>query len=148
MLEFEIAAIYYFIASVVTATPYFEEVPEDFLTPCIFYPTPEPDASLYSTGAFATRFVMYIKFMDHDTLSAYNMAAAVLKAVMEKRNKIPLIDEMGKLTGKHFRVNAPKVKKIEQGVYQMELSWSRYTRYEAVDIHRAQNIFINGAPIS
>lgn len=148
MLEFEIAAIYYFIAGVVTATPYFEEVPKDLLTPCIFYPTPEPDASLYSTGAFATRFVMYIKFMDHDTMSAYNMAAAALKAVMKKRNKIPIIDETGEPTGKHFRVNEPKVKKIEQGVYQMELSWNRYTRYEAADIQRAQDIFINGAPIS
>ena len=40
MLEFEIAAIYYFVAGIITAQPYFEEVPLDMLTPCVFYPTP------------------------------------------------------------------------------------------------------------
>jgi len=90
---------------------------------------------------------MYVKFMDRDTLAAYHMAAAALNAVMANRNKIPVRDKKGRLTGGHFRVDMPKLRKIEQGVYQMELSWSRYTRYEAEDIRKAQGIFMNGAPI-
>ena len=36
MLEYEIAAIYYFVAGIITAQPYFEEVPLDMLIPCVF----------------------------------------------------------------------------------------------------------------
>lgn len=67
MLEFEIAAIYYFVAGIITAQPYFEEVPLDMLTPCVFYPTPSSTAAELSTNAYKTEFAMYIKFMDHDT---------------------------------------------------------------------------------
>lgn len=147
MLEFEIAAMYYFVAGVIDATPYFEEVQEELLTPCVFYPTPNPSALAFSTGAFATQFVMYVKFMDVSTMEAYIMAEAVLKAIMENRNKIPLMDENGNQTGKHYKVNMPRVKKIENGVYQMDISWNRYTRYDARVVTRAQEIFINGLPI-
>ena len=54
MLEYEIAAIYYFVASVVSVHPYFEEVPEDLLVPCVFYPTPEQDTQAYSVSTYAT----------------------------------------------------------------------------------------------
>lgn len=71
MLEFEIAAIYYFVASLVTAKAYFEEVPEDLETPCVFYPTPNPDTFGFSLNAYTTEFVMYIKFICHSTMEAY-----------------------------------------------------------------------------
>ena len=45
MLEYEIAAIYYFVAGIITAQAYFEEVPLDMVIPCVFYPTPTPAAS-------------------------------------------------------------------------------------------------------
>nr|WP_300663100.1 hypothetical protein [uncultured Acetatifactor sp.] len=147
MLEFEIAAIYYFVAGIITAQPYFEEVPLDMLTPCVFYPTPSSTAAELSTNAYKTEFAMYIKFMDHDTLAAYGLAERVLPAIMGKRRKIPLVDEAGKQTGKHFRVNMPKLKRIENGVYQMELSWDRHTRYDAREVALARDIFMNGLPI-
>ena len=117
------------------------------LTPCVFYPTPSSTAAELSTNAYKTEFAMYIKFMDHDTLAAYGLAERVLQAIMGKRRKIPLVDEAGKQTGKHFRVNMPKLKRIENGVYQMELSWDRHTRYDAREVALARDIFMNGLPI-
>lgn len=147
MLEFEIAAIYYYVADIITAQPYFEEVPLDMQIPCVFYPTPTPEASGFSTNAYMIEFAMYIKFIDHSTMGAYEMGERVLQAIMENRRKVPLVDETGKRTGKNFRVNMPKLKKIEIGVYQMELSWKRHTRYDAMEVALAREIFINGIPI-
>ena len=90
---------------------------------------------------------MYVKFMDHDTLAAYEMGERVLQAIMGNRRKVPLVDETGRQTGKHFRVNMPKLKRIENGVYQMELSWDRHTRYDTREAVLARDIFINGLPI-
>ena len=147
MLEFEIAAIYYFVAGIITAQPYFEEVPLDMLPPCVFYPTPSPTAAGLSTNAYKTEFAMYVKFMDHDTLAAYEMGERVLQAIMGNRRKVPLVDADGKQTGKHFRVNMPKLKRIENGVYQMELSWDRHTRCAAGEVALARGIFMNGLPV-
>ena len=144
MLEYEIAAIYYFVAGIITAQPYFEEVPLDMLIPCVFYPTPSPAASGFSVNAYMTEFVMYIKFIDHSTMAAYEMG---LQAIMGKRRKVPLVDGSGKQTGRSFRVNMPKLKKVENGVYQMELSWNRHTRYNAKEVTLARDIFMNGLPI-
>ena len=147
MLEFEIAAVYYYVARLITAQAYFEEVPEDLETPCVFYPAPNPDAFGFSLNAYATEFAMYIKFMDHTTLEAYELGEKVLQAIMKGRRKIPLVDGKGNLTGKSFRVNAPKLKRVDSGVYQMELSWTRYTRYTEKEVTKARDIYMNGSLI-
>lgn len=147
MLECEIAAIYYFVAGIITAQPYFEEMPLDMLIPCVFYPTPAPTAAGFSVNAYMTEFSIYVKFMNHTTMAAYEMGENVLQEIMRNRRKVPLVDKEGKRTGRNLRVNMPKLKKIESGVYQMELSWNRHTRYDAKEVTLARDIFLNGLPI-
>ena len=144
MLEFEIAAIYYFVDKQIKVKPYFEEIPMDFMVPCVFYPTPNPEAFGFSTNAYGTEFVMYVKFMARSTMDAYENGEKVLQAIMKHRRKIPLVDEKGKETGKQFQINMPKLKKIESGVYQMEISWKRYSRYEENAAVMAREFFMNG----
>ena len=148
MLEYEVAAIYYFIAGTLKATPYFKEVPKDFMVPCVFYPTPEQTGGVFSVSKYKTDFVMYIKFMAKDTLEAYSMASKVLQELMKNKRKVPLVDETGKKTGKNFQINNPVARKVDTGVYQMEVSWKRYTSYNANVVTKAQEFFFNGTPVS
>ena len=148
MLEFELAAIYYFIAKVINAHPYFEEVPMNFLTPCVFYPTPDFDGSNFSLSTYSTDFVVYVKFMDAKTDEACMMASTVLQEIMRCRKKIPLVDENSKYTGKNFNVKNAIAKKIDSGVYQMEISWTRYTRYNSEAVTLAKEFFFNGNPVT
>lgn len=148
MLEFEIAALYYFIMSLIEANPYFDEVPEDVLTPCVFFPSPEADGDTFSTSAYGTDFVLYIKFMDSDTSRASIMASQVLQGILGNKKKIPLRDEKGKLTGKNFKVKKASARKIDVGVYQMEITWTRYSRYNAKAVTLAKEFFMNGEPMN
>lgn len=148
MLEYEITAIYYFIAERITATAYFEEVPENLMIPCVFYPTPEQNGGVFSASKYKTDFVMYIKFMAESTFKAYEMANAVQQSLMKKRRKVPLVNETGTKTGKNFQINNPVVRKVDNGVYQMEVSWKRYTPYETKQITKAKEFFMNGIPLS
>lgn len=147
MLEHEIAAIYYLIASVVNATHYFEEIPEDMLIPCVFYPTPEPSGMGYSLSTYVTEFVIYVMFMDSTTMGAYEMASRALQAMMKQKNKIQLVNDQGNVSGKNFRINYPVVKKIDSCVYQIEISWKRYTSYNQEIATSAKEIFFNSKPI-
>jgi len=148
MLEYEIAAIYYFIDGTITAKPYFEEVPKDLMVPCVFYPTPEQRGGVFSVSKYTTDFVMYVKFMAESTLEAYNMANNVMQSLMKNKRKVPLVDENGKRTGKNFQLNNPVVKKVDNGVYQMEVSWKRYSSYNANAMTLAREFFFNGTPVS
>ena len=148
MLEYEIAAIYYFIDSTIKATSYFKEVPHNFMVPCVFYPTPEQSGGVFSVSKYKTDFVMYIKFMAKDTLEAYSMASKVMQELMKNKRKVPLVDEKGKSIRKNFQINNPVIRKVDNGVYQMEVSWKRYTSYNANIVAKAQEFFFNGVPVS
>lgn len=52
MLEFEIAALYYFVAGILNLPAYFDEVPEDMEIPCVFYPSPHQKSGDFSTNTF------------------------------------------------------------------------------------------------
>ena len=80
-------------------------------------------------------------------MKAYAMAGLVLQAMTERRNKIPLVDENGKQTGKHFQLNMPEISKVDAGVYEMKVSWKRYTRYAEDAVILARRFFANGTPI-
>lgn len=144
MLEFEIAAIYYFVAKQIKAKPYLGEVPIDFMVPCVIYPTPSSDPFAFSNNAYGVKFSMYVDFIARSSSEAYENSETVLQAIMQHRCKIPLVDEKGKQTGKHFQINKPELKKVERGVYQMELSWKRYSRYDEGTAAMARRFFMNG----
>lgn len=147
MLEQEIASIYYFVSKVISVTPYFKEVPEDMLVPCVFYPPPEASGKNFSLSTYAVDFIMYAKFIDADTMEACSMALSVLQAIMAGGNKIPLYRQDGSSEGKSFRINNPEAKKVEEGVYQLELSWKRYTAIDITVANKAIEFFVNSTPI-
>lgn len=148
MLEYEIAAMYYFISGIVTAKPYFEEIPKNMIVPCVFYPTPEQSGGVFSVSKYKTDFVLYIKFIAESTMKAYELANCVMQSVMKNNRKIPLVDENGKATGKRFQINPPVVRKVDNGVYQMEVSWKRYSSYNGNEVTLAKEFFFNGNPVS
>ncbi|MCD8150597.1 MAG: hypothetical protein LUE92_13775 [Clostridiales bacterium] len=144
MLEFEIAALYYFINDVLGVQPYFEEVPEDMIIPCVFYPPPEEETGDFSVSAFATTFTLHVKVMAADNLTAAGNAAAVIEAICLNRKKIPLVDDTGTQTGYNFRIIDLKSSKVDEGVWQLAITWKRYTKYTAKTATLAQEFFFNG----
>ena len=144
MLEFEIAALYYFIAGILNLPAYFDEVPENMEIPCVFYPSPHQKSGDFSTNTYATTFTLYAKVMDIDNVSAGGKCSQIMHAISGNRYKVPLVDEKGKRTGKNFRIESMEVTKADEGVWQMELSWKRYSRYDGDAAAMARRFFING----
>ncbi len=147
VLEYEVAAIYYFIQEIIGIKYYFDEVPKDFLVPCVFYPTPTFETDSFSTSSFSTTFTMYAKVIDISNVSAAWKASEIIQAVCKNRNKIPLVNESGKKTGKNFRIDNLISKKIDEGVVQIAFTWKRYTKYTKNTAILAREFFFNGSPV-
>jgi hypothetical protein len=146
-LELEVASIYYFVDSLLHIKPYFSEIPEGMVFPCVFYPPPGAETKPYSSSSYATSFSLYAKIMAATNLSASSMVAAVVEAIGTNHNKVPLVQEDGSLTGKNFRIRTIKTQKADEGVYQLALTWMRYTKFTTKDVTKAQEFFVNGRPL-
>jgi 5-hydroxyisourate hydrolase-like protein (transthyretin family) len=147
VLEYEVAALYYYVADILGIKSYFDRVPENMIIPCVFYPAPTLDPDSFSTSAFSTVFTMYVKVMDISNLSAAGKASKVIQAICKNRYKVPLVDENGKKTGKNFRIESLKSEKVDEGVYQLTFTWKRYTKYTENAAQLAREFFFNGIPI-
>ena len=146
-IEFEVAAIYYLANEVLAVQPYFDVVPEGMIVPSIFYPTPEMETDSFSTGAYQTDFTLFVKLFARTTAEAACMASELLRAVAGKRNKVELVDEEGKKTGKNFRIDKLHAEKIDEGVYQLSITWKRYTAFDERASMLAKEFFMNGTPM-
>ena len=115
MLEFEIAALYYFVAGILNLPAYFDEVPEDMEIPCVFYPSPHQKSGDFSTNTYSTTFTLYAKVMDIDNVSAGGKCSQIVHAISGNRYKVPLVDEKGKRTGNNFRIDSMEATKVDEG---------------------------------
>ena len=61
---------------------------------------------------------------------------------------MPLVDEKGKRTGRNFRIDSMEATKADEGVWQIEISWKRYTRFNEKTATLAREFYFNGTPIA
>lgn len=124
MLDREIAsAMRYLIDAAEEPNPYYYNIPEDFLTPAIFFPQPEITSRGDTLKTYALEFSWFVKFFDKNTQSAHLRAFAALTALQYKMCVVPLLDESGGLAGRGFRVNDPSVRVVDDGAVQLTLTW-------------------------
>lgn len=143
MIAFEIASLYHFIYDLIKLESYFDIIPQDMIIPSIFYPTPTVLTSSFSTSAFENSFKIYANIFDISSINAYEKTVEIATAIGKNRNKIPIIDDDGNATNKNVRFDSINYKKVDEGVYQLEISWKRYTNYTQEDAALAQEIYFH-----
>ena len=87
--------------------PYYNNVPEQFRVPAIYFPRPDIGSSGDTLNTYALDFSLFVKFFHRTKEDAYELGCTALNALLERRSRIPLIDESGKPTGKYIRIRDP-----------------------------------------
>lgn len=123
MLEQEIAsAIRFIIDSTGNPTPYYHNIPQDFLVPAVYFPPPEIVSAGDTLRTYSLEYSWYVKFFHKNTQGAEALAFAALTALQARKNVVPLIDEQGELTGRGFRMLDPELRPLENAA-QLTLMW-------------------------
>ena len=123
-LEQESASVAAFIQNVLDGvTPYYWEVPQSFMVPSVFFPTPEIDTAGDSLDTYEMAYTWLLKFFHKTDGEAQNLARTALIAIKNARNCIPLLNEDGTKVGKSFRLLDPSIRQVERGAWQMEVRW-------------------------
>lgn len=143
MLEREIAsAIKFLLTSAGDPSPYYYEVPQDFLVPAAYFPSPELVSKGDTLLTYALDYTWYVKFFSKDTQSAYALGLAALTALQRKKNVVPLIDDDGQPTGRGFRMKDPSLKPLDCAA-QLTLTWSSPRPYDAEEYSRMMSYDAN-----
>lgn len=127
MLEQEIASLMkHVLISAGSPAPYYDEAPEDFIVPAVYFPQPEITSEGDTLLTYALLYTWSVKFFHSDALGAQALGLAVLTTLQETKNVVPLISENGDYTGCGFRLKDPRLKVIETspGVAQLTLTWA------------------------
>lgn len=132
-LEQEIASlIKYVLEKAGKPSPYYDEVPQDFLVPAAYFPPPEIESRGDTLSTYALGYAWFIKLFHTDTPSAYALGLSVITALQGGRNTVPLINPCGNKTGRGFRLKDPALKKIDgaPGAVQLTLMWDSPRPYD------------------
>lgn len=139
MLEQDIASIIKFtLDKAGNPAPYYWKVPKSFAVPSVYFPTPEIDTGGDTLSTYSMNYVWGIIFFHKTSESAYQRALRVLTAIRVRRNMIAVIDIDGNETKEILRVNDPKLKPLDNGAVQLEITWTSRRPYDAEESEKAQ----------
>lgn len=139
VLEQDIASIIKFtLDKAGNPAPYYWKVPKSFAVPSVYFPTPEIDTGGDTLSTYSMNYVWGIIFFHKTSESAYQRALRVLTAIRVRRNMIAVIDIDGNETKEILRVNDPKLKPLDNGAVQLEITWTSRRPYDAEESEKAQ----------
>lgn len=140
-LEQEVASAARFIIDALDGvTPYYWEMPSNFMVPSVFFPTPEIETAGDSLDTYEMAYTWHVKLFHKTDGEAHNLAQAALVAIRNARNCLPLYNEDGSAVGRRFRVRDPSIRQVERGAWQLELRWDSPRFYPKSDGPKAMKL--------
>ena len=137
-LEQEVASAARFIIDALdSVTPYYWEMPSNFMVPSVFFPTPKIETAGDSLDTYEMAYTWHVKLFHKTDGEAHNLALTALVAIKNARNCLPLYNKDGSDVGKRFRVRDPSIKQVERGAWQLELQWDSPRFYPKSDVLKA-----------
>lgn len=140
MLEQEIASIIKFVLDRTgNPSPYYWNVPEDFSVPAVYFPTPEIMTGGETFLTYHMDYTWFILIFAETSEKAYALGLQALTAIKGKRNLFPVIGTGGEETGETFRADDPRLKVLDNGAAQLQISWTSRRPYDDKEAVKMQS---------
>lgn len=135
MIEQEMASIIRFVLSHTREpTPYYWNVPANFLVPAAYFPPPEIESGGETFLTYYVDYVWYIKIFHTTAQRAYSLGYAVVCALRAERNLVPLISPEGNVLEREWvRVDDPGLKILDDGAAELTIRWRNRRPYRDVE---------------
>ena len=125
------------------ARPYFEDIPEEFYVPSVYFPVPYIEGSKVTLDSYRNTITFEARIMAATDWDAESRAASLRDLLMLENLHIPIYDVNGQDTGKTLRVLEPYQRRIERGIVLLSFSILDYfTPTPIVPKTKANNIYV------
>ncbi|MDO4301644.1 MAG: hypothetical protein Q4D26_09680 [Clostridia bacterium] len=144
-MEQEISSIIKYIMSVIDEgiECLIHKIPMNFNKPSIYFPVPEFRTNLSSTSCYEVSYMWLIKVFAPDDLQAYSIASDIVLGIASNRYLIPLLNDDGTKTEKSFTIYEPRISKVDNGVYTIEIDWDSIRLYTEKEVMKMRKHFEN-----
>lgn len=122
---------------------YDDVMPESFRVPCVYFPPAHASPGGSAFNSYEARVTIYAKVFAGTRRQAGEIAEAISAGIMEKRQRIPLLNPDGTESGETFKVEPPDTSIIDDGVAQVVLTYSLYKGYYEEEATGVHEIIIN-----
>lgn len=124
---------------------YFDEIPNSFYVPSLYFPVPYSSTKKVTLTAYCITTNIQCWFMERRDYDANVRATKVRDAVLMDGCVVPVVNEDGADTGKKVRVTEPEIKRIDEGIIQLAFSVKEYISREAYEQRKVQGVDVNFA---
>lgn len=145
MLEQDLASIMRFLTEQSgNPAPYYNNVPESFRVPAVYFPRPEITSDGDTLNTYALDFSLFVKFFHRTKEDAYELGYTALTALLDRRNRIPLIDESGSRAGRFIRIRDPTLRAVDENAVQLQIDWTSRKPFAVEPVTMMQTYEIKG----
>lgn len=147
MFEQEIAGIVRVILdSDSELNPYYNNIPEEFRTPAVFFPPAEVNISPYTLGSYCARYSWYVKFFADDKQKSQKYAFKAMEKILKKKKIITLLDQAGEQTNETIRLKDLQLSDLEEDAYQLTIEWELIRAYDQDAARKMQDFHVDFIP--
>lgn len=129
-MDQELGSIMGFFYKVCPVKIYDLEVPENFEKPSLYFPEPATFDSNDTTSTYMVTNSLSVKFFHCDSRQAFEGATKIVNKIYSNRSVIPLLNKDGSDTGDYIRFTKIDVRKLENGVAAIVLTWDSRFKYK------------------
>lgn len=112
--------------SKIETAPYFDEEPEQYKVPSLYFPVPWTQSKKVTLSTYRSTLIFQCQFMASTDWEAYQTAVNVRDCMLLDGCGIPLMNKDGTLSNSFVRIVNPEVKKIERGIVQLSFELMHY----------------------
>lgn len=122
--------------------PYFDELPEQFYVPSIYFPVPNTYSDQVSLMSYKTTIAVMCWFCEKTDWEANARAASVRDALLLNGSVVPVISKDGEQVGKGFHIERPELRRIDEGIIQLTFQLKDYFTPGSEGVEKIQNIYL------
>lgn len=120
---------------------YFDEIPEHFYVPSVYFPVPLIQSRKATLRSYCNTVTFETWVMARTDWDAQIRASKLMDRVMLDSLTIPIITEDGQVTGKAFHTLEPTTRRIEEGIVAITIPIKDYFMGH-VDYDKIQQFYI------
>lgn len=120
---------------------YFDEIPENFYVPSVYFQAPYTAGRKATLRSYCTTITMNCWFMESKDWDAQAKVADMRDSIMLDNCVLPVYDAEGNPVGKGIRCTAPETRKIDEGIVQLSFSIDVYFHPETEHI-KMQKLYL------
>lgn len=121
---------------------YFDEIPESFYVPSIYFPVPRTTSKKVSLDTYRTTVYMEAWFLASEDWLAEEAAVKIRDEILLNDCKIPFVGEDGAVMRKGFRVEEPEVKPAGDRTVKLLVNLNTYMHKTKQVYPAVENIMI------